>query len=205
MVLITTVHHCPAKGALVAVVTRREKDTVVVLREKVFVQLGKPEARRDASVWIVDTGVTNHMTGSRVAFIKLDTRVRGTIRFGDDSVAEIKGRGKVEFVCKNGELKRFDRVYFIPKFTANIVSVGCLDEDGYKVLIGGGKLAIREPGGKLLARVKRVANRLYLLHVTLSVAVCQVTQGLLDVRLVERPCKACLVGKQRRSSFPVQA
>jgi hypothetical protein len=120
--------------------------------------------------------------------------------------------------------------------TTNIMSVGCLDEDGYKVLIGGGKLAIREPGGKLLARVKQVANRMYLLHVTLSVAVCQVTQGgdemawcwhehlgrlnfsamkklvredlvqgLLDVGLVERPCKACLVGKQRRSSFPVQA
>jgi hypothetical protein len=37
----------------------------------------------------------------------------------------------VEFVCKNDELGSFDGVYFIPKLTANIVSVGRLDEDGY--------------------------------------------------------------------------
>jgi hypothetical protein len=35
-----------------------------------------------------------------------------------------------------------------------------LDEGGYQILIGGGELAIREPGGKLLARVDRTTNRL---------------------------------------------
>jgi hypothetical protein len=235
MVLTATVNHSPVEGALVAV-TEGEKGTAVVLREeKVFVQLGKPEACRDTSVWIVDTGVTNHMTRSCTAFIDLDTRVRGTVRFGDDSAAEIEGRGKVEFVCKNGELRRFDGVYFIPKLTVNIMSVGRLDEDGYRVLIDGDELAIREPGGKLLARVKQAGSRLYLLHVTLSVAVCQVTrgdemawrwherlghlnfpamkklvredlvQGLPDVGLAERSCEACLAGKQRRASFPAQA
>jgi hypothetical protein len=235
MVLIATVNHSPVEGALAAV-TEGEKGTAVVLQEEmVFVQLGKPEVRRDTSVWIVDTGATNHMTGSCMAFINLDTRVRGTIQFGDDSAAEIEGRGKVEFVCKNGELRRFNGVYFIPKLTMNIMSVGRLDEDGYRVLIGGDELAIREPGGKLLARVKRAGSHLYLLHVTLSTVVCQVTrgdemvwrwherlghlnfsamkklahedlvQGLPDVGLVERPFEACLTSKQRRASFPAQA
>jgi hypothetical protein len=27
----------------------------------VFIQLGKPEENRDAKVWIIDTGATNHM------------------------------------------------------------------------------------------------------------------------------------------------
>jgi hypothetical protein len=97
------------------------------------------------------------MTGSRAAFVNLDTRVQGTVRFGDDSAAEIEGRGIVEFICKNGELRRFKGVYFIPKLTANIVR---LDEGGHQILIGGGELAIREPGGKLLARVDRTTNRL---------------------------------------------
>jgi hypothetical protein len=122
--LTATVNHSSVKGALVAV-TEGEKGTAVVLREeKVFVQLGKPKAHRDTSVWIIDTGVTNHMTGSRIAFIDLDTRVRGTVQFGDDSAVEIEGRGMVEFVCKNGELRRFDGVYFIPILTTNIMSVG---------------------------------------------------------------------------------
>jgi hypothetical protein len=70
------------------------------------------------------------MIGSCAAFIDLDTRVRGTVHFGDDSIAEIEGRGRVEFICKNSEHHRFEGVYFIPQLAANIVSVGHLDEDG---------------------------------------------------------------------------
>jgi hypothetical protein len=113
--------------------------------------------------------------------------------------------------------------------------MGQLDEDGYKVLIGRGVLTIREPGGRLLARVKRTAGRLYLLEVNVSVAACSVARGdeaawrwherlghlnfqamkkmvkeelvrgLADFGSVEQPCGACLAGKQRRMSFPVQA
>jgi hypothetical protein len=52
--------------------------------------------------------------------------VQGTVRFGDDSVAEIEGRGTVEFLCKDGEHRVFARVYYIPKLMANIVSLGKL-------------------------------------------------------------------------------
>jgi hypothetical protein len=103
------------------------------------------------------------MTGSRAAFVDLDTCMRGTVRFSNDSTAEIEGHGRVEFICKNDERQSFGGVYFIPQLTTNIVSVGQLDEDGYQVIIGGGELVIREPDRKLLARVKRAENRLYLL------------------------------------------
>jgi hypothetical protein len=104
------------------------------------------------------------MSECRAAFTKIDTAVLGTVCFGDDSVARIEGRGTVVFVCKNGESRSFDGVYFIPRLTTNIVSVGQLDEIGYKIDIDTGMMKIREPGGVLLAKVKREANRLYLLH-----------------------------------------
>jgi hypothetical protein len=141
---------------------------VVIHEEKVFVQLGKLETNCDAKTWIVDMGAINYMTGSCVAFIDLDMRVRGTVRFGDDSTAEIEGRGEVEFLYKNGELQRFEGVYYIPKLTAIIVCMGQLDEDGSQILIGGGELAIREPGGKFLAKVSQTSSHLYLLTVRLS-------------------------------------
>jgi hypothetical protein len=59
-------------------------------QEKVFVQLGVKE-ERDPRSWICDIGASNHMTGSRSAFADLDTVVSGSMRFGDDSVAEIEG------------------------------------------------------------------------------------------------------------------
>jgi hypothetical protein len=35
--------------------------------------------------------------------MKLNTAVLGIVRFSDDSVARIEGRGSVMFMCKNGE------------------------------------------------------------------------------------------------------
>jgi hypothetical protein len=75
---------------------------VEIHEEKVFMQLGKSEASREAKVWILDSGATNHMIGSCATFIDLDRRVWGTIHFGDDSTSDIEGRGRVEFICKNG-------------------------------------------------------------------------------------------------------
>nr|AAX94900.1 transposon protein, putative, unclassified [Oryza sativa Japonica Group]ABA92576.1 transposon protein, putative, unclassified [Oryza sativa Japonica Group] len=46
-----------------------------------------------AGDWFLDTGATNHMTGVRSAFADLDTSVMGTVKFGDGSVIEIRGRG----------------------------------------------------------------------------------------------------------------
>jgi hypothetical protein len=140
---------------------------IVHLREEhVFAQLGEEE--HDCKSWICDTGATNHMSDSLAAFAELDTTVRGTVRFGDDSMTEIEGRGVVEYLCKNGERRSFAGVYFIPRLTANIVSVGKLDEAGYEVHIRTGKMDIREPGGRLLARIERKQSRLYVLDVNIA-------------------------------------
>jgi hypothetical protein len=40
---------------------------------------------------VLDTGATNHMTGSRVAFQDLDVMVHDIIQFGDNSEARMEG------------------------------------------------------------------------------------------------------------------
>jgi hypothetical protein len=125
---------------------------VEIHEEKVFDHLDE-EKERDAGTWVLDTGVTNHMSGCRVAFTKIDTAVLDIVRFGDDSVARSEGRGTVMFMCKNDESRSFDGVYFIPHLTTNIMSVGQLDEIGYKIVIDTGMMKIRKPGGVLLVKV----------------------------------------------------
>jgi hypothetical protein len=140
---------------------------IVHLREEhVFALLTEEE--HDCKSWICDTGATNHMSGSLAAFAELDTTERGTVHFDDDSMTEIEGRGVVEYLCKNGEWRSFAGVYFIPWLTANIISVGQLDEAGYEVHIRTGKMDIREPGGRLLARIERKQSRLYVLDVNIA-------------------------------------
>jgi hypothetical protein len=195
----------------------------------------KEEGDHDTKTWVLDTGATNHMSGCREAFAELNSEVLGTVRFGDDSVAQIEGRGMVTFVCKTGETRSFTGVYYIPRLTMNIVSIGQLDEVGYKVNIDDGIMRIRELGCRLLAKVKHAANRLYVLNIKIAPPVClaarddpeawrwharlghvnmvalrklareELVRGLPMIGHVESICEACQAGKQRRISFPAQA
>jgi hypothetical protein len=149
---------------------------VEIHEEKVFAHLDE-EKDRDAGTWVLYTGAINHMFRCWAAFTKIDTVVLGTMRFDDDSVARIEGHETVMFICKNGESRSFDRLYFIPRLTTNIMSVSQLDEIGYKIDINNGMMKIWEPGGVLLAKVKREAKRLYLLHLKFTQSTCLPVRG----------------------------
>ena len=77
----------------------------------------------------------------------------GTVKFRDGSVVDIQGKGTVLFACRSGEHRRLDGVYYIPRLTTNIVSLGQMDEDGYKVNIESGILCLFDLERQLLAKV----------------------------------------------------
>ena len=56
--------------------------------------------------WYLDSGASNHMTGSKASFSELDDDVTGTVKFGDGSRVAIQGRGTIIFRCQNGEQTR---------------------------------------------------------------------------------------------------
>jgi hypothetical protein len=58
---------------------------VEIHEEKVFTHVDE-EKDCDTGTWVLDIGVTNHMSGCREAFMKINTVVLGTVHFGDDSV-----------------------------------------------------------------------------------------------------------------------
>jgi len=149
---------------------------VHIREDKLFVQLG--EKNRDGFTrWILDTGAMNHMTGERSSFSDLDTSVHGTVRFGDGSVVGIEGRGTILFTCKTGEHQRLPGVYLIPKLTANIISLGQLDEDHYKILIEEGVLRVWDQRRRLLAKVQCSDSSLYTLDLNISTPVCHTAFG----------------------------
>jgi hypothetical protein len=120
------------------------------------------------------------MTGLRVVFVVLNTGVIGTVKFGDGSVVDIKGKGTVLFVCKSDEHRRLDGVYYIPRLTTNIVSLSQMEEDGFKVDIESGVLRLYDLQRKLLAKVNRSPSQLYFLDINIVALVC-LTMGVGDV------------------------
>ncbi|XP_073363669.1 uncharacterized protein [Aegilops tauschii subsp. strangulata] len=185
--------------------------------------------------WFLDTGATNHMTGSLESFAELDRSVSGTVRFADGSMVKICGRGTVVFAAEMGDHNAFTQVYYIPALKNSVVSLGQLDESWYDVHIRRGVLTIRDDRGQLLVKVSRSTNRLYKLVFTPVHPVCltagalsdawrwharlghlhfdglekmakkELVRGLPHIAHAEELCGACLTGKQRRIPFPQKA
>jgi hypothetical protein len=47
--------------------------------------------------WYMDSGASNHMTGSKEAMFDLDGGVTGLVKFGDGSKVEVRGHGIIIF------------------------------------------------------------------------------------------------------------
>lgn len=205
-----------------------------LLEDKVFVALDG-SGDRNPKHWVLDSGASNHMSGARTAFCDIDSSVTGSVRFGDGSLARIEGIGTMLLACKTGEHRALSNVYFLPHLTANIISVGQLEEIGYQVLVEDGMMRIRDEERRLVAKVHRNPGRLYVLDVTIAQPVCLLAHGEEEAWVwhacfghinfaallkmgreglvrgmplltqVEQVCDACLAGKQRRAPFPQRA
>ncbi|XP_071713445.1 uncharacterized protein [Rutidosis leptorrhynchoides] len=70
---------------------RSEKEVIHLSEKKVFPAKYESHDGRE-NMWYLDTGATNHMTGNKGLFSKLDTDIGGTVRFGDNSYVDIEGR-----------------------------------------------------------------------------------------------------------------
>ncbi|KAK3124877.1 hypothetical protein QOZ80_7BG0595270 [Eleusine coracana subsp. coracana] len=122
--------------------------------------------------WCLDTSATHHMTRRREYFTELDSSVQGSVKFGDASGVEIKGVGSVLFTAKSGEHRLLTEVYYIPALRNSIISLGQLDENGSRVEIDDGLLRVWDTHGRLLAKVRRGSNHLYILHVKVAQPLC---------------------------------
>lgn len=172
------------------------------------------------------------MTGNRSVFADLDESLVGTVRFGDNSIIDIRGRGTVVIAVRGDEHQALTDVYFIPRLKTRIVSLGQLDKNGCPSSIRGGYMSLWDRNERLLAKVPRMPNRLY--KVTLQVAqpVCLsvrrgddawtwherlghqnfgalrtmsrtgMVRGLPEIGHADQLCDAWLAGKQRRAPFP---
>jgi hypothetical protein len=204
---------------------------VHIHEQKVFADLGSGE-QQDRRRWVLDTGATNHMMGSKEIFAELDTQIYDTFKFGDGSITNIEGWGTIILTYKNGEHHTLTGVYYIPQLKASILSIGQRDETSCRVDINGGIMRIFDQHSVLLAKVAWDDSRLYYLDLVVGRPVCltahaseaawqwhtryrhlnfgslrklaaqRMVRGLPELTQMEKVCDSCLVGKQCRAPFP---
>jgi hypothetical protein len=85
---------------------------------------------------------------------------------------EIEGVSSVIFVVESDEHRLLTGVYYILLLRNSIISLGQLDESGSHVEIKDGVMRIWDHHRRLLAKVTRGTNRLYVLNVQVVQPLC---------------------------------
>lgn len=154
------------------------------------------------------------------------------VRFGDDSRIEIKGKGSVWFLLRDGGKKVLNNVYFIPGLKSNIISLGQATEVGCEVRTKDEILTLYDRNGELVVRTRRSKNRLYKVIIEVKITKClqlestkemtvwhawlghvnyetmktmankELVAGIPKILGSKETCASCLRGKQTRRAFP---
>lgn len=172
------------------------------------------------------------MSGFKSKFTELNEKITRLVSFGDGSKVKIEGKGSVSFACKNGEIRIFEDVYFIPTLRNNILSLGQLAEEGNRIAIRGDLLWVYDTRDSLLMKVKRSQNRLYKIVLNTTNSKCMLSKqdelsklwhtrlghvnyhalslmnkermvnGMPKITQPDEVCTGCLMSKQTRKQFP---
>lgn len=80
--------------------------------------------------------------------------------------------GSIVMQNRNKGHKVLTEVYYIPELKSNIVSLGQLEEKGFKYVGENGRLCVYDQEHTLLISAPRVGNRLYLAKFGLVPPIC---------------------------------
>ncbi|KAJ8898809.1 hypothetical protein K2173_007234 [Erythroxylum novogranatense] len=120
---------------VVAQVDLQQKNVVQVAdheEEQLFVATCLA-ASHSSDKWLIDSGCTNHMTFDRDLFKELDTSIISKVKIGNGECIAVKGKGIFAVETSKGT-KLIREVLFVPNINQNLLSVGQLLENGFKVV-----------------------------------------------------------------------
>jgi hypothetical protein len=85
------------------------------------------------SNWWIDSGAIIHVANSLQEFQMRRTLRRGerSIRVANDVEAEVEAIGELPLELNNDFILRLHNVLYVPSLSRNLISVSCLDDDGY--------------------------------------------------------------------------
>lgn len=119
------------------------------------------------SVWYLDSGCSNHMTGNRDTFVKLDPNITSQIILGDGSRKSGKGKGDIAVQTKEGKEKLITDVLYVPELSHNLLSVGQLMEKNFSFLFDDGRCQIFDKTNKVIVTNIEMKNKTFSLTMPL--------------------------------------
>jgi len=185
--------------------------------------------RSSSECWLIDTGYTNHMTFDRTLFKDLQSTKISKVRIGNGDYISAKGKGTITIATNSGT-ETISDVLYVPDIDQNLLSVGQLIENGFKVTFEDQCCLIYDAAGQKILQIKMRGKSFSFFpteeeHTTYSTNIsntkiwhkrlghCHLQRMLkmkknevirgLPVLADQIPnCHTCQIGKQKRLPFP---
>nr|GEV59768.1 zinc finger, CCHC-type [Tanacetum cinerariifolium] len=122
--------------------------------------VGYKETNKD-SLWYLDNGASNHMTGVREHIKELNEKVSGKVRFRDGLYIKIKGKDSILIECDDEKQRIISHVHYISDLKSNLLSLGQFTKIGCKVVMEDDELRLYDMDNKIFMKVTRQRNRQY--------------------------------------------
>jgi len=106
------------------------------------------------TLWYLDSGASNHICGHEYLFKEMQKIEDDHLSFGDASKVEVKGRGTVCYLQKDGLIVSLQDVYYVLDLKTNILSMGQLTEKGYSIFLKDRLLHLKNKQRHLVARIE---------------------------------------------------
>jgi hypothetical protein len=115
----------------------RGENIITFVNESLYVQYYK-------STWWIDSEVTIHVANSLQGFRSTRTTQRRErqIKVANGVQADVEAVGDVSLELADGFILLLRDVLFVPSLKRNLISVSCLDNDGFDCHFGNGKCEI---------------------------------------------------------------
>ena len=67
----------------------------------------------DKNKWCLDTGCNNHMSGKKELFAEFDESIHGEIKFENNIILLVFGKGKIAISLKNGSTDFISDIFYV--------------------------------------------------------------------------------------------
>lgn len=111
-----------------------EEEEVIQATENALMVRSRNQEDVKRRVWFLDSGCSNHMSGDRNLFSKLNEDFRHSVKLGNNKKMEVVGKGNTKLML-NGANYVISDVYYVPELKNNLLSLGQLQEKHITIII----------------------------------------------------------------------
>ncbi|KAH7571345.1 hypothetical protein JRO89_XS04G0027100 [Xanthoceras sorbifolium] len=132
-------YHCHELGHFQYECPQKEKENKANVAETeeemlLMAYIKKKNDNQMSNTWYLNSGCSNHMSGNKKLFSKMDESYRDSVKLGNNSSLRVMGKRNIRIEV-NGVMHCITEVFYVPELKSNLISLGQLQEKGIMILI----------------------------------------------------------------------